>query len=230
VSATLCIALDSRSPAECLRLAVATESSAGIYKVGLTAFVPGGRELVERLGGRRPVFLDLKLHDIPAQVEGAVEAAAQLGVRYVTVHASGGAGMIKAAVAAAGDNVDIVAVTLLTSMDELDLRRAGVSGSAEDHVLRLAELALGAGVPALVCSPREIRALRARFGGAAEGGPLLVVPGIRADGGRQQDQRRTATARAAADDGADVVVIGRPITAADDPGTAAEQIVRALAR
>lgn len=219
----VCLALDSRDPERVATLAAATHDHVGMFKIGLTAFISFGAYLTSSLAERRPVFLDLKLHDIPAQVSGAVEAVAATGASLVTIHASGGADMIRAASEAAGD-VTVLAVTVLTSLGDPDLVEIGVAGPAEKAVLTLAELALDNGAGGLVCSPLEVEAIRARFGTRAEGGPLLVVPGIRPEGSETGDQRRTMTPRAAIAAGADVIVVGRPITGADNPGEAAAAI------
>jgi orotidine-5'-phosphate decarboxylase len=194
-----------------------------MFKIGLTTYISFGSYLTSSLSARRPVFLDLKLHDIPAQVEGAVAAVAATGASLVTIHAAGGADMVRAATDAAGE-VTVLAVTILTSLDDGALTAIGIDGSTGDAVLRLAELAVANGVGGLVCSPLEVAALRARFGSLADGGPLLVVPGIRPHGSDAGDQRRTMGPREALDAGADVLVIGRPITAAPDPGVAAADI------
>jgi orotidine-5'-phosphate decarboxylase len=220
----LCVALDGTDARACERVAARVAEHAGVLKVGSTSFVAGGPGLVRRLARLRPVFLDLKLHDIPAQVAGAVEGAASLGASYATVHAAGGAAMVKAAVASGGDEVAVLAVTLLTSLDAGDLGALGVVGSARAQVFRLADLALGGGVAGLVCSSLEAAELRKRFGARADGGPLLVVPGVRPTGVEADDQRRTATPAAAVGAGADVIVVGRPITAATDPASAAQRI------
>ncbi|MGI8775140.1 MAG: orotidine-5'-phosphate decarboxylase [Actinomycetota bacterium] len=217
----ICLALDSRDRAEIAKLVKATEAHVGVFKVGLTSYIAFGSDLTVSLTERRPVFLDLKLHDIPAQVSGAVAAAAASGASLVTIHAAGGGDMVRAATDAAGDGVTILAVTVLTSLDERALATIGMSGSVEDSVLRLAELALAGGAGGLVCSPLEVAALRARFGRRDEGGPLLVVPGVRPEGSESGDQKRTLTARAARSAGADLLVVGRPITGAEDPASAA---------
>jgi orotidine-5'-phosphate decarboxylase len=198
-----------------------------MFKIGLTTYISFGSYLTSSLSARRPVFLDLKLHDIPAQVEGAVAAVAATGASLVTIHAAGGADMVRAATDAAGE-VTVLAVTILTSLDNGALTAIGIEGSTGDAVLRLAELAVANGVGGLVCSPLEVAALRARFGSLAGGGPLLVVPGIRPHGSDMGDQRRTMGPREALDAGADVVVIGRPITAAPDPGVAAADIAQGI--
>jgi orotidine-5'-phosphate decarboxylase len=220
----LCVALDTSDYARVERLAFMTEPHAGMFKVGLMAFAANGPGLVRSLARMRPVFLDLKLHDIPAQVEGAAAAVAGLGVRWVTVHAAGGPEMMRAAVDAVGDAVTVLAVTVLTSLDDRVLGMLGVTDNAESQVLRMAELALDSGVGGLVCSPLEIRGVRERFGSAAEGGPVLFVPGIRPRGSEAADQRRTMAPREAVEAGADVIVVGRPITGASDPAEAARRI------
>lgn len=201
-----------------------------MFKIGLMAFAANGPGIVRTLVRMRPVFLDLKLHDIPIQVEGAVRAAARLGTSYVTVHAAGGPEMITAAVAGAAGDATVLAVTVLTSLDDRVLELTGVNDSTTSHVLRLAELALRAGAPGLVCSPLEVPALRSQFGAADDGGPLLVVPGIRPTGVDSGDQRRTMTPQQAVEAGADVIVVGRPITAALDPAAAARTIRAQIAR
>lgn len=216
----ICVALDLPDADAIRDMAVKVEEHVGVFKIGLTAFAGAGPALVSELGARRPVFVDLKLHDIPVQVSGAVAAIAAGGASYATIHASGGADMIRAAVEAA-DGVTILSVTVLTSLDSAQLQRVGFSGNAQSTVLRLAEEALQAGSPGLVCSPLEITQLRQEFGTRDNGGPLLVVPGIRSHGAARDDQRRTLSAREAMDAGADMIVIGRPITAAADPADAA---------
>jgi orotidine-5'-phosphate decarboxylase len=220
----LCIALDAPDAGTCLALADAVAPSVGALKVGLTAFAAGGPELVRAVSERAPVFLDLKWNDIPAQVGGAARAAAMLGVDWATVHASGGADMVRAAVDAAGEVTTILAVTVLTSLDRGGLRSTGVPGSVAEQVTRLAELAVSAGSGGLVCSPHELASLRAAFGSRAQGGPLLVAPGIRSTGSAADDQRRTASVRDAIERGADLVVVGRPVTQASDPGAEAERL------
>ncbi|MGH2827823.1 MAG: orotidine-5'-phosphate decarboxylase [Actinomycetota bacterium] len=217
----ICVALDFATADEVRSAARAVVDSVGVYKVGLTAIYGAGTELVDELGATRPVFVDAKLHDIPAQVAGATAAIGGLGARYVTVHAAGGFDMVKAAVGAAGDSMKVLAVTVLTSLDDAELEQVGMSGPATSAVLRLAERALDAGAHGLVCSPLEVAAMRARFGDASE----LVVPGIRPRGSGFDDQRRTLGPRASMDAGADLLVVGRPITAASDPGRAARAIL-----
>ncbi len=136
--------------------------------------------------------------------------------------------MMRRAVAAAGDGLRVLGVTILTSLEDAQLERIGIAGPVQHAVLRLAEVALEAGAHGLVCSPLEVASIRRRFGPAHEGGPILVVPGIRARGQDHEDQRRTSTAREAVERGADLIVVGRPITAAPDPRAAAARIAREL--
>lgn len=224
----ICLALDSRDSDRVATLAAATQDHVGMFKVGLTTFISFGSYLSSSLATQKPVFLDLKLHDIPAQVAGAIRSVADTGASLVTIHASGGADMVRAAVEASGD-VTILAVTVLTSLDDPGLAEIGMTGPAEKAVLTLAEVALSNGAHGLVCSALEVEAIRARFGPRSEGGPLLVVPGIRPAGSDRADQRRTMTPREAIAAGADVLVIGRPITEAADPGEAARRIAEEIA-
>ena len=223
----LCVALDTTGRAELERLAELTLQSAGVFKVGLAAFCSLGPEVVVDLVRQRPVFLDLKLHDIPAQVAGAAGAAQALGVRYLTVHAAGGPEMVGAA-ARAAPGCEVLGVTVLTSLDQALLARGGVSGTMGEQVVRLAEIALEGGAAGLVCSPLEVAELRSRFGPRDAGGPLLVTPGIRAPKEDAEDQRRTLSAAEARAAGADIVVVGRPITAAPDPAAAARALLEQL--
>ena len=228
LASPICVALDSADPDEARSLAASVDGSVGALKVGLTSFTAGGPKLVRSLTDAHPVFLDLKLHDIPAQVEGAIASIAELGVTWTTVHAQGGETMLRAAAEAAPRSLTVLAVTVLTSLNDQDLDRTGLAGPSETAVLRLAELALEAGVPGLVCSPLEVAAVRQRFGARSEGGPYLVVPGIRPEGSDAGDQRRTLDPHAALQAGADLLVIGRPITAAADPAGAARSIAASL--
>ena len=226
----ICVALDFDDPARVREIAGATSDHVGIFKIGLTAYATGGPALVRELAAQHPVFLDLKFHDIPAQVSGAVRAVAATGALFTTVHASGGPAMVAAAVDAAGNAVTVLAVTVLTSLDDGALDAIGIHLPASQAVVRLAGLALAAGAHGLVCSPREVAALRSEFGARRDGGPLLVVPGIRAEGEAHGDQRRTMSATEALAAGADVIVVGRPITAAPDPAEAARRLFEEIAR
>ncbi|HEV3473412.1 MAG TPA: orotidine-5'-phosphate decarboxylase [Actinomycetota bacterium] len=223
----ICVALDSDDADRVRALARATRDAVGMYKIGLTAYVAHGATLVGDLATQRPVFLDLKLHDIPMQVEGAARAAARTGASFVTVHALGGSEMVAAAVAGAGAT-NVLAVTVLTSLSAQDLNSLGIGRSPAELVPRLADAALTAGASGLVCSAHEVAHLRDRFGPRDGGGPLLVVPGIRDAADSRDDQRRTMSARAAVDAGADIVVIGRPITGSDDPAQAARSLLEGL--
>ena len=199
-------------------------------KVGLQQFCREGPGWVAELGdsGYR-VFLDLKLHDIPNTVASAVAALAGLPVGLLTVHASGGSAMLRAAVEARNQFLPlcrVVAVTVLTSLDDADLAAAGVAGSAGEQVLRLADLAISSGVDGVVCSPLEISVLRNRFGPE----PWLVTPGIRPPGVSPDEQKRVMSPVEARDLGADLLVIGRPILQAPDPAEAAWAIRKSLQR
>jgi orotidine-5'-phosphate decarboxylase len=221
--ARLCVALDSSDESRILELAAATGPFVDVLKIGLTTFASLGPGIVDKIGQLRPVFLDLKLNDIPAQVGGATRAIRELGVAFTTVHALGGAEMIAAAVDEAHETT-VLAVTVLTSLDDAALDRLGIVGGAAGAVVRLAEVALEAGAGGLVCSPLEVAALRVHFGPNRAGGPLIVVPGIRPRGAADYDQKRATTPRDALAAGADLLVVGRPITAAPDPASAARAI------
>ena len=218
----ICVAIDTNDRSEVERLIDATHGDVGMFKFGLTALYGVGfgelRE-VDRRG--RPLFVDAKLHDIPAQIDGAIDGLRRLNPDFVTVHASGGYEMVGAAVKATQGEFSILGVTVLTSLDDDLLASIGMTGPVTDAVLRLADVALQAGVDGLVCSAEEVSAVKDRFGSRSEGGPILVVPGIRPSSGSSDDQRRTMTPKEALSRGADVLVVGRPITGADDPGAAA---------
>ena len=222
-------ALDFASAAEAREAALAVAPAIGMLKVGLELFVNEGPKVVGL--GREvglPVFLDLKLHDIPETVERAVAQAAGLGARLVTVHASGGRAMLKRAVtraAAEGGHLAICAVTVLTSLDDSDLGDIGMIGPTKAAAVRLAQVAFGEGVRWFVCSPAEVSSLRAALGKDA----ILVTPGVRPANAAHGDQKRVATPEQAIADGADWVVVGRPIRDAADPLAAARAIGRAIA-
>jgi orotidine-5'-phosphate decarboxylase len=195
-------------------------------KIGLETYLRDGDRAVEQVRAVSPdraIFLDLKLHHIPNTVAGAARSIAHLEPTYLTVHASGGSDMIKAAVDAL-PTTSITAVTVLTSLDEAQLAAVGLLGPALDAARRLAELAVAAGARAIVCSPQEVAAIRA----VVPAEIVLVTPGVRPAGADQGDQARVATPAQALADGADLLVIGRPITAAADPAQAARQIQEAL--
>jgi orotidine-5'-phosphate decarboxylase len=206
-------------------------SGVGMLKLGLAFFLaqgPAGVRALTNAPPFAPIFLDLKLHDIPNTVAGAVSAVLPLGAAMLTLHASGGSAMIaaarRAAEAAGPTRPKLLAVTVLTSLSAEALAETGVGASPQAQVLRLAKLALGAGADGLVCSPQEVAMLRAEIGPE----PLLVVPGIRPMGSAAGDQARTLTPREAVAAGADWLVIGRPITQAPDPAAAAAAITADL--
>lgn len=215
----LIVALDTADLGRLRELAAAVAPHAGLLKVGLQAFTAHGRAAVEVAAAHAPVFLDLKLHDIPATVAGAAAAAADLGVAMLTVHASAGPRAITEAVKAAPD-VRILAVTVLTSLDDTALHAVGQPPAAE-QVPRLAALAADAGAGGLVCAPPDVAAVRAALGDAL----ALVVPGVRPAGSAADDQARVATAREALAAGATWLVVGRPITSAQDPAAAAAALL-----
>ncbi len=223
--APIAVALDAPDVETAARWAQAVTPHVAVVKVGLELFCRCGPSVVDTVRGGSGVdlFLDLKLHDIPNTVAGAARSVARLKPRYLTVHASGGADMVRAAVEAA-PNVTIAAVTVLTSISADVLTSVGLSGPPLDAVRRLAALAVGAGAGALVCSPMEVAAVRAEVGP----GVVLITPGVRPVGGDAQDQARVATPAQALADGADLLVIGRPITGAADPGAAAAEIAASL--
>jgi orotidine-5'-phosphate decarboxylase len=221
----ICAALDFASWAEAGPFARAVAPAVGMLKVGLELFAAEGPSAVRAAAALgRPVFLDLKLHDIPNTVEGAARAAARTGASLLTVHAAGGAEMIRAAVRGAGPDVKVLAVTVLTSLDAAALQAIGLAGPPEAAVVRLAKLAVTAGAGGLVCSPHEVAAVRAAVGRA----PLLVVPGVRPAGAAKGDQARVATPAEAVTAGADVIVVGRPLRDAPDPAAAARAIEASL--
>lgn len=224
-AAPVAVALDAPDLETAAAWAEAVTPYVSTVKVGLELYCRYGPDAVAtvRGGSRVDLFLDLKLHDIPATISGAVSAVSALRPAYLTVHAVGGAAMIRAAAEAAPD-ICIAAVTVLTSLGEADLDALGLAGPSLDAARRLSVLAVGAGARALVCSPHEVAAVRAEVGADIK----LVTPGVRPAGTDAQDQARVATPRAALDAGADLLVIGRPITAARDPGAAAQSIARDL--
>ena len=221
-------ALDVPDAEAALNLARQLAPVVGAFKIGKELFVSAGPDIVRAIrneGGA--VFLDLKFHDIPNTVARAVAAAAQLDVAMLTIHTSGGRDMMVAAEAAAQetDNPPLVlGVTVLTSMDGSDLHEIGLAENPAAQVERLAQLATEAGLRGLVCSPREISSLRKVLPQEVQ----LVTPGIRPKGSNADDQKRTLTPAEAITAGADWLVIGRPITAADDPRAAAEAVLAEL--
>jgi len=218
------VAIDTPDIERAETLARAVASEAGGLKLGLEFFCANGPAGVARIASAgQPLFLDLKLHDIPNTVAKAVAALRPLRPAVLTVHAAGGRAMLEAAKAAAPDGTRVVAVTVLTSLDAGDLDAAGVSGTAAEQVARLANLARESGLDGIVCSGAEVAA-------AHEAWPdgFFVVPGIRPAGSEQSDQKRVVTPTQALDDGASILVIGRPITGADDPAAAIAAISATL--
>jgi len=224
----LITAIDTAEFSRAQALAAAVAPHCGLIKLGLEFFLRNGPAGLAAAGAA-PVFLDLKLHDIPNTVAGAVRSLLPLGVRMLTVHAAGGAAMVAAAREAAepagGERPLILAVTVLTSLDGEALQATGVGGSLSAQVVRLGRLAMDAGADGLVCSAHEIFALRNALGSK----PVLVVPGIRPVGSEIGDQARVMTPREAVQAGADYIVVGRPITGATDPGRGAAEIAAAIA-
>ena len=225
--APIAVALDAPDLDTAARWANLVSPHVSTVKVGLELYLRYGPDVVASVQGASmvEVFLDLKLHDIPATVAGAASAVARLKPAYLTVHASGGPAMIRAAVEAS-PQTKIAAVTVLTSLDDADLAAVGLAGPALDATRRMAVLAVEAGARALVCSPHEVRAVRAEVGPDV----TLITPGVRPSGSETQDQARVATPEKAIEAGADLLVIGRPITAAPDPGAAVAAIAATLRR
>jgi orotidine-5'-phosphate decarboxylase len=227
VKERLAVALDTADRDELTRWCRFFGPRVGVLKIGLEAFVRFGPVAVEtaRSAASR-VFLDLKLHDIPNTVAGAVGAARDLGVDLLTVHASGGSSMLQAASEAARGDVKLLGVTLLTHLDESELERLDLPGSPAERVERWAELAARGGCAGVVSSPQEAARLRARHAPPF----LLVTPGVRPAGtAGSDDQRRVATAAQALSDGADLLVVGRPLTRASDPAAALDALLREMA-
>ncbi|MFG1701817.1 orotidine-5'-phosphate decarboxylase [Nonomuraea sp. M3C6] len=226
--APIAVALDAPDLETAARWAALVTPHVSTVKVGLELYLRYGPDVIASVRGASgvQVFLDLKLHDIPNTVAGASRAVSRLRPAILTVHAAGGPAMIRAAVESAASNTQIAAVTILTSLTEADLSRIGLAGPADDAVRRLAALSVEAGATALVCSPNEVSALRAEVGA----GITLITPGVRPTGAAMQDQVRVATPEQALADGADLLVIGRPITGAADPGAAAAAIAASLRR
>jgi orotidine-5'-phosphate decarboxylase len=219
-------AIDTPDRARAEALIAATAGAVGGVKLGLEFFVAHGPPGIRQAaGGQKNVFLDLKLHDIPNTVAGAVKSALALDPLLLTVHCSGGAAMMRAAVEARGNaRTKLVGVTVLTSLDDSDLDEVGQAAPVDRQVRRLALLAQASGLDGVVCSPQEVAMLRE----ACRKDFLLIVPGIRPAGAAIGDQKRVQTPRDAIAAGADYLVIGRPITEALDPGAAARAIVAEL--
>lgn len=224
MSSRIFVAIDTPDLARAKALAKAVKRHAGGIKLGLEFFAANGPAGIADLAhDGLPIFLDLKLHDIPNTVAKAVQALRPLDPAILTVHAAGGRSMLEEAKASAPAGTKVVAVTMLTSLDETDLGDIGVNGNAHDQVARLADLARSAGLDGIVCSGAEVAAVRR---GWHDG--FFVVPGIRPATGAVGDQKRVFTPRAAIDAGASILVIGRPVTQADDPDAALRAIAATL--
>ena len=229
----LIVALDVPTAAQARELARQLSGICRWVKVGLELYLAAGSAIVEELASQGlSVFLDLKFHDIPNTVAGAVRSAASMGASLLTVHAAGGPAMLAAAAEAAAEaaassanSPRLLAVTVLTSMDAAQLAAIGVDASPADQVLRLARMAQNSGIDGLVCSAEEIRLLRQELGPAMQ----LVIPGIRPAGSEVGDQKRISTPADAIRAGANALVVGRPITKASNPAQAAEAILKEIA-
>lgn len=220
----LIVALDVPSAQAARQIVSRIGHAAGFYKVGLQLFTAEGPDLVRELvGAGHKIFLDLKLHDIPNTVSHAVKSAVAIGAHMLTVHAAAGSDALQAAAEAAGGRLALLGVTVLTSFSDEDLRETGVSSPVSEQVLSLASLAQSTGCAGVVTSPRETALVRKSLG------PNLIIvnPGVRpaSAGSGKDDQERTATPAQAIQAGATYIVVGRPITQAQDPAKAAAQIV-----
>jgi len=227
----LVVALDVPTAAEAMELARRLSGRVGMLKVGLELFCAEGPSFVRELQRLAPVFLDLKFHDIPTTVQRALESVLALNPRLVNVHAQGGPAMLEAAAGVVrahrqrGGTTELLAVTVLTSLDREALARLGSTAEPGDMTLHLARLAKECGLDGVVCSAQEARALREAFGPDFR----LLTPGIRPAGAAVQDQARVVTPAQALRDGSTWLVVGRPITRAEDPAAAAEAILREMA-
>jgi orotidine-5'-phosphate decarboxylase len=219
----IAVALDAPDVATAARWAGEVAPHVSTLKLGLEFYLAAGAAGVRQVRAAAPecrLFLDLKLHDIPSTVAGACRAVADLEPDFLTVHALGGPAMVGAA-AEALPEIYVTAVTVLTSMSQADLSAVGLHGTPLDAVLRLAEMAVAAGARALVCSPQEVAAVRAAVGADV----VLITPGVRPAGAVLGDQQRVATPEQALADGADLLVVGRPITGAGDRAAAAARLL-----
>jgi len=230
-SERLIVALDVPSASEATKIVVSLGETVKFYKVGMQLYTAEGPKMVRDLiASGKLVFLDLKYHDIPNTVAAAVRGAVQLGVSMLTVHASGGTKMLKAAVEASGVGTSkvstkLVAITVLTSMDEQQLHETGVRGELLDQVVKLGSIALDAGCAGVVSSAHEVKALRAKLGGEF----VAVTPGVRPAGAAHGDQSRVVTPAEAIAAGATHIVVGRPIMTAPDPVAVAKKILKEIA-
>jgi orotidine-5'-phosphate decarboxylase len=220
----LVVAVDLSPRDAILRLVDDLRGSVGVFKIGLQAFLANGPSIVTEIAGNgEQVFLDLKIHDIPNTAQHAVAEAASLGASIATVHTAGGAAMLRACAEAAGPLL-VLGVTVLTSLDEPELQEIGFTGSPLQNAVRLARLAQTSGLRGVVASPLEIAAIRDACGDDF----VILTPGIRPAGSDAGDQRRTMTPREAVAAGADYLVVGRPMTGAADPRSAALSIVEEM--
>jgi len=225
-SSQVILALDFSDMASTVEMINLTKEHIGIYKLGLEFYLAQGKGGVKEIQRRFTdieIFLDLKLHDIPNTVAGACRSVADINPKFLTVHASGGSKMISAA-SSTLPNVEITAVTILTSLDQEQMITMGLSGSIESLTLNLAKNAVSSGARAIVSSPQEVSLLRKHLGEKV----TLITPGVRPSGAERDDQERVLTPRQAIEAGADFVVIGRPITKVSDPNQAAEAITASL--
>lgn len=224
MNSPLYVAIDTPDLQKAEALARQVRNHVGGLKLGLEFFCANGHHGVHQMAKiGLPIFLDLKLHDIPNTVAKAVQALHLLEPAILTVHAAGGRAMLEDAKAAAGSHTKVVAVTVLTSLDDADLLDIGVGGRAIDQVSRLADLAQSAGLDGIVCSGEEVGVARAAWPNG-----FFVVPGVRPAGGAMGDQKRAVTPREALDRGASILVVGRPISLAADPDLAAREIEATL--
>lgn len=220
MSSPIFVAIDTPDLDRARSLAKAVKKHAGGLKLGLEFFAANGPQGVNEIAHLGlPIFLDLKLHDIPNTVAKSIQALRPLKPAVLTVHGAGGRAMLEEAKAAAPASTKVVAVTVLTSLDDDDLADTGIKGSPHDQVDRLARLAKSAGLDGIVCSGNEVKAARKAWSNG-----FFVVPGIRPAEGNSADQKRVMTPRNAMDAGASILVIGRPVTAADDPDEALRAI------
>ena len=216
------VALDVPTKAKALALVSSLSEAVSIYKIGLQLYTAEGPEIVRAVAATgAKVFLDLKLHDIPNTVAKAVEAAAELGVQMLTVHLSGGRQMLSAAVGAKPPNLLLLGVTVLTSANQETLRETGVNSGIEEQVLRLAELGQQTAIDGLITSSQEVQTLRDRLGDEIK----LITPGVRPNWAPANDQKRFTTPNEALKNGADYLVIGRPITGHPEPRSAVERLL-----
>ena len=225
----LAVALDFPDENQALALVDRLDKTCQWFKVGMELYYVAGNSIIHHLRDRGfNVFLDLKLHDIPNTVAGAVRSVTQTGAALLTIHSGGGAAMMTAAAEAAKapGSPRLLAVTVLTSMDAAQLAGTGITASPAEQVLRLANLATQSGIDGFVCSAEEVASVRAATGPDS----LLVIPGIRPAGAAIGDQKRVATPAQAIAHGASMLVVGRPITQAKDPAAAAEAILEELAK